>query len=526
MKKPTFISSYLHPKYKVEQMLLEDDQITVVAQATKQVTICPDCQAPTRRVHSYYSRIPHDLPCGIYSVRLHLKVRRMRCMNPACVRKTFAEQIPAFLPPHAQRTLRLTCLLKKLVFEINGEAGARICHHLNIRSSPDTLIRIVRRTKPPVHPTPTVIGVDDWAKRKGMEYGTLIVDLEQRCPIDVLPDRTAESLDAWLRKHPTIQIVCRDRFPAYIESITSGAPTAQQIADRWHLLKNLSNALRRMFSGLSQELQSIADQLALQQDAFDGVMEEVQKDQTSSTQPSEREVLLQEVKKLAAEGYSNRQIAKMLPIHRSTVAKYLQLDQPPTRGKKEHTAAPFQEFLLQRWAEGCHSPKQLWLEIKSRGFTGGLGSLYRFLVHLGMKAGEHTLKLKPRRLSARQASWLLIAPDDKLDEYQRSYRDELCDTFPAISEARTLANQFILMITEQKAEQFSTWLEDAKECSVTALRGFARKLDEDYDAVHAALQFDWSNGQLEGQVNRLKTIKRQMYGRANFDLLRLRVLCL
>ena len=525
MEKTTFISSYLHPEYRVEQMKLDGDHITIFAQTIKQMAVCPDCQVTTRRVHSYYTRIPHDLPCGAFSVRLNLKVRRMRCMNPECARKTFSEQVPTFLPPHAQRTLRLTCLLKKLVFEINGEAGARICRHLNIRSSPDTLIRIVRRTKPSLHPTPTVIGVDDWAKRKGMEYGTLIVDLEQYCPIDVLPDRTTESLETWLRKHPSVQIVCRDRYPPYIEGISSGAPAATQIADRWHLLKNLSRTLYRMFSNMSQELQKVANQLAFQQDDPENDNEATHDDNPTSPHLAERIALYHEVRRFAAEGYSNRQIAKMLPIHRSTVAKYLKMDHPPQPVDVGHTAAPYQDYLLQRWAEGCHSPKQLWMEIKEKGFAGGLGSVYRYLVHMGMKAGDHTLELKPRRLSAKKASWILVAPDEKLDDYQQSYRDMLCESFPVISEVRELAIQFIQILAEQKSDQFADWLDSAKECSSTALSNFAKKLEEDYDAVHAATHFDWSNGQLEGQVNRLKTIKRQMYGRANFDLLRLRVLC-
>lgn len=171
--------------------------------------------------------------------------------------------MPDFLPFHAQRTLRQTQLLKCLVFEVNGEASSRICLHMRNCASSDTLTRIARRTDLPSFSHPRIIGIADWAKRKGRDYGTLIVDLENHRPIEVLPDRTTATIKKWLQEHPTIQIVCRDRYSDYIEGIRQGAPSAVQIADRWHLLKNMFEAVQGIFAGLSKELQEAANLLLL-----------------------------------------------------------------------------------------------------------------------------------------------------------------------------------------------------------------------------------------------------------------------
>jgi transposase len=519
-------SSFLQG-FQITEAIVKPGEMVITAKIIPHAVPCPDCNCLSNRVHSYYIRIPHDLSCCRYQMRLHLTVRRMRCLNESCPRKTFAERMPEFLPFHAQRTLRQTELLQCLVFELNGEAGSRICKHIKTCASGDTLTRIARLRPLPNIGTPRIIGIDDWAKRKGIDYGSIIVDLERHRAIAVLPERSTDCVKTWLKEHPTVQIVCRDRFSDYKEGIMQGAPSAIQITDRWHLLRNLSDAILRMCNGLGKELQEAANLLAMEEGGIeikvdDGTIYE------SPAEVSPQEKLFHEVKELANQGYSNRQIAKMLPIHRQTVARYKATDRVPVKGgkqKKNHIAMPFQQFLLRRWQEGCHSPKQLFLEMKSKGFDGSMSSSYRYLLHLGMRTGQDQQKLQPRRLKAAQAAWILTAPESKLDDYQRRYRDTLIDLSPKIAEASNLAIGFIQMIKEQKADQLTGWIEKALNCEVSNLRSFAAGLAGDFNAVLSALVFDWSNGQLEGQVNRLKTIKRMMYGRAKFDLLQKRVLC-
>jgi transposase len=292
------------------------------------------------------------------------------------------------------------------------------------------------------------------------------------------------------------------------------------------LLRNFSDATLRLCTGLGKELQEVANLLAIEDTGADLQAAEVPNETVNKIPPQEK--LLQDVKELAKQGYSDRQIAKMLPIHRQTVARYKVEDRVPVRGgekKKQHIALPYEQFILKRRQEGCHSPKQLYLEMKEKGFEGSMSSSYRFLLHLGMKSGQQPQKLQARRLKASQAAWILTVPEEKLDAYQKRYRDTLCGLSPMAAEVSTLAKGFIQMVKEQKEDQLSPWIEKAKKCSASNYRSFAAGLVADYSAVKSALSFDWSNGQLEGQVNRLKTIKRMMYGRAKFDLLRKRVLC-
>ncbi len=230
----------------VEDIELEEDVLVVVVASDAPGAVCPECQHLSQRVHSQYWRRPADLSCVGFRIRLNIEVRRFFCDNPACPRKTFAERFSGFLEPFARRTNRLASKQRQVALMTGGEAGAVVLYGLGMPVSPDTLLRLVRRLPGDAPPPPRVIGVDDWAWRKGQRYGTLVVDLERRCPIDLLADRRADSLVVWLQAHPSVEIISRDRGAEYIDGATRGAPNATQVADRWHLLQNLREALERL----------------------------------------------------------------------------------------------------------------------------------------------------------------------------------------------------------------------------------------------------------------------------------------
>jgi transposase len=425
-------------------------------------------------------------------------------------------------------------------FSDGGEAGARLTAKLGMPTSPDTLLRLIN-SAPEIEATcPRVLGVDDWAIRKRHTYGTILVDLERHQVVDLLPDRKPETLANWLSEHPGVEIISRDRGQEYIGGIAQGAPQVIQIADRFHLLQNLLEVVERLFKRIPNELRLAAAQCSgfRKEETESESSGSVKKgdDDTDAFQESEkpektyRQMRFEEVKKLQAQGCNRREIARRLGIDRRTVSKYFHLDAPPRRSLQNSSASkvlPHLDYLRKRWDEGCHNLKELLSEIQGRGFTGSYASLYR-AVHGRLGVGNlktsKALTSKPIVFSPRQAAWVGLRPEESLRDQQIAFRQALCEVSEVASKACQLAQSFREMIEDRQSDKLEKWLQKAESSEIEEFERFADSLRVDYAAVKAALTYSWSNGQVEGQVNRLKLIKRQMYGRANFELLRKRIL--
>jgi transposase len=420
-------------------------------------------------------------------------------MNPACEHTTFAERIPDTVQFFARRTNWLTELLQLLAFEMSAEAVARVAEQLKVEISPDTILRLVRTTTITEAENVRVLGVDDWALKKGQNYGTILIDLEKRRPIDLLPDRTKETLQDWLQQHPGVEIVTRDRSFEYRLGINAGAPQALQVVDRWHLLHNLREKLQEILPKLLKKTES-----------------KVEKGPTPSY--PKRKALFDTVKYLSMKGYSQRRIARALGIARGTVIRYIAEDQVPDWQSDTYRPTqiePYENYLLKRWQSGCHDVTTLWNELQQLGYTGRRQNVFRFVKRFQQKG--------PLRTS-RQLVWLFLKDPDDLLEEERDELRQIVNHSNTLQSVYQLVQSFVEMLVQQTSDGFDAWLVSMENSGIKKLQNFALSLQQDYDAVKASLVYDWSNGQVEGQVNRLKTIKRQMYGRANFDLLRLRVL--
>jgi transposase len=229
------------------------NEVTITVHAASPTALCPCCGTISKRVQSRYIRTLRDLPASGRPVHLIVRVRRFFCQESTCPRRIFAERFPSLTLPRVKFTLRLQEALREMGFELGGEAGARLGKKLSYPGSPDTILRLVKQTERPAS-SPRVVGIDDWSWKRRLRYGTLICDLESCTPIDVLPDRSVETVSAWFENHPTVEIVSRDRASEYAMAIRKGAPQALQVADRWHLGKNLADSIQTLLARCRAEI--------------------------------------------------------------------------------------------------------------------------------------------------------------------------------------------------------------------------------------------------------------------------------
>jgi len=530
---------------QLEHVEVDDALNLIIATATTTASeaACPLCQQPSHRIHSHYLRTLTDLPCCGQRVKWIIQVRRFRCLNPKCSRKLFSERLPTCAPPYARRTLRQGEALSEMACTLGGKVGEWIVGLMRMDVSHDTLIRLIRRRQPEALLTPRVLGVDDFAWKKGRRYGTILLDLERHQVIDVLPDREAETLTAWLKNHPGVQIISRDRAGAYAEGARKGAPDAVQIADRFHLLLNITTAMKRLFERKHDTLKQVHEQ----EKALDPpVCPPVETDppakplsvsqQQQQARQARRQSRYEEVQQLHAQGVSQRAIAALVGVHRETVHRYLQTAQFPAivRPRRRSKLDPYKDYLHQRWGEGAHNVTHLVTELRERGYHGSATIVFDYLRPLQEQPDWLAAYQQQQRraaagkptapLSAREAAWLFVCPPATLTLAQVHQLDPLRRRDDELDQAYELVQDFRTMLTRRQLACLPRWIEEAKASGLPELRRFAEGLLRDYDAVRAALSFEYSQGQTEAQVHRLKLIKRQGYGRANFDLLRLRVL--
>lgn len=360
------------PDFCVEQISIIESRLVITARAMSPPACCPDCQQPSTRIHSYYTRSPLDLPASGRCVSLILRVRHFRCANALCPRKTFAEPLPGLLLPYAQRTTRLRDSLQALGEDVGGEAAARASKRQGMACSADTIVRLVRRAALPAASPIKVLGVDEWAWRKGQSYGTMLVDLERHVPVDVLPDASADSFAAWLKAHPGIELITRDRAGVFADGAASGAPKAIPIADRWHILRNLSEALKKVLARHHDSLKRAFTPQPEQQEPPPAPTPVVIS-HTERIRPSRRDRRLarsQEVRQLHEQGWRFASIARMRGMNKKTVAKFVQAEQFPEarpRGDRRRKLTPYLPYLRQQWEAGEHNAAKLHRDIRAQG---------------------------------------------------------------------------------------------------------------------------------------------------------------
>jgi transposase len=433
--------------------------------------------------------------------------------------------------------------LCQLGLRVGGQAGADVGSELGISGSRDTILRLVRRSKQPVTSEPRIIGLDDWARRRRQRYGTLICDLERNQPIDLLPDRSVETVSAWLKKHPSIDIVSRDGSSEYASAIKKGAPQARQVSDRWHLVKNLVACVSVQLAESLAQLRHAEQVRARSEKNERGQTSEGRHPaQTRAVQhaqlarQAERAARYEHIVALQKQGVKSAEIALRLGVTQRTIRRWIATETIPYSGPRKQRARlidPYKTYLLKRWHQGFRKGAQLERELRAKGYKGSGRALYRYLETLepmslpARKRGSTSPTRLPNpllALSALQATWLFFRKEEDLKAEEQETLRQLRQASPPLETAYQLVKEFLHMVRERTGQLLDAWLGAVQASHLEAFQTFVAGVQKDKDAVLAGLTLPWSNGPLEGHVNRLKLIKRSMYGRAEFDLLKRRVL--
>ena len=380
--------------FEVEQLEASQEGIVLGVKSTAVDGNCPNCQASSSRIHSRYQRTVKDLPVSAIPLTLRVQVRRFFCDNPGCPRKTFAEAVPELALPFARKTVRLTKQLTHLGFAMGAEQGARSAPELKMTCSADTLLRLIRSTILAPHATPTHLGVDDWAFRRNVSYGTILVDLQDHHVVDLLPDRSAASLESWLTSHPGVELISRDRSGDYATGASKGAPEALQVADRFHVQKNLSEAVERIFHRPRHLLPQIvvarpASSLASVSVPIARPEREASRQQTRSRRMQQYEA----VRALYLQGISLSEIARRFHMGRMTVQKFASADTYPETAAYRVKAGllhPYEAYIRERWQQGCRNGARLYREVVAMGYAGKRQQVARLVDHLPLQLGLFT----------------------------------------------------------------------------------------------------------------------------------------
>ena len=550
------------PGLRIDDLVLTSTVAVALVASTAPAATCPRCGTPTFRLHSHYRRTVADLPCQDRPVALRLVVRRFRCSQPDCPQAIFCERLPGLLDAHARTTARLDGAHRAIGFALGGEAGSRLADRLDMPTSPDTLLRRVKNSPDEVDAPPRYVGVDDWAMRKGQCYGTILIDLERGRVLDLLPGRDGAALKIWLKEHPSVEVITRDRWAAFAQAAAEAAPQALQVADRWHLLKNLREAVERLLARLSGAVQeALRDPL---QSGEGGPLKSVLPAADSQSQPSaiapsiatppgpdsdgrplsprkqaqetKRQQRLQEyerVRAFRAAGLSLRESARAAGVSVKRVIRYLRADRCPdwNPGRRRPTQLDRFAATVDAWiTQGGRNAAELYRELFEQGCRASYDAVRRFVKRRlgstgrpGPRVGRLTPPAAPAPPSARQLSFAFIRQEEDRTGEQRRQVERMQAGDAALQEGLKLAAAFAALVRKTDRGTLGDWLALTEGSGCAELRSFAASLRQDEAAVAAALTEDWSNGPVEGHVNKLKLLKRSMYGRASLKLLRARV---
>jgi transposase len=535
----------------VERVEQEAMTLTVFVASTALTARCPLCQEPSDHLHSHYQRVVADLPCGVRQVRLLVQVPKYRCKTPTCPRKVFAARLAPLIAPWARQTMRLCQALQAIGLATCGEGGARLAEKLSLPTSPTTLLRRIMAL--PTEPIEAVfeLGIDDFAFRRRRHFGTILVDLERHQILDLLPDRTSTTAAAWMEQHPEIELVSRDRGGDYAAAARLGAPQARQVADRFHLAQNLTELVEEILARCRADIRravkppapasepaprgEVADQTPSGEEAPPAP--DLLAGRAHLAHHAERVDRYQQLIELRNAGLTTKEVAHRLGMGERTVRSWctrgIPYGKPELRCKQRRGGDLFAAYLTERWNQGCRNGLELWQELQAQGYRASSRTVYRILASL--RGSQHPTRSTAeqagsvpedplQQFSAREAVWLFVRASTDLDDTEQATLTTIRQASPTAQSLYELTQAFMAMLHHREGHLLDSWLKQARASQIPELVSFCQSITRDKAAVLAGLTLSQNNGMVEGFITKLKLIKRMMYGRASFALLRQRVL--
>lgn len=459
-------------RVRVDQVFRSGATIRVRARTETSQAECPGCGTHSHRRHSHYERRLSDTAVGGQELLIHLRVHRFLCPNEACSRRTFAEQVPGLTIRYGRRSLGAFTALRAIALALGGRAGARLAHGLAASVSRMTLIRLIRRLpEPSVQAGPRVLGVDDFALRRGHAYGTILIDLVTGRPVDVLTDRAADTLAVWLKDHPGVEVICRDRAGGYAEGASRGAPDAIQVADRWHMWTNIGDAVERTVARHRDHLRDLpllatptgsAASPALDPTLPDPTLPDPTPHAGLRTGPFADRVRQRHsaIHDLLAQGHDLRTIARTLGLARNTVRKFARAASPEEllvntgTGRRPKLLDDHAAYLVRRWNEGCTNAAQLCRELRERGYPIQSRAV-RDYVRAWRSTAPATPPKLPRPTVRKAAGWFLRNPA-RLTTDEHHQLDILTQANPTLAALRRHVAAFAVMMLDRQGHRLES----------------------------------------------------------------------
>ncbi len=493
---------------QLDHIEITEQGLTIEVYATSPTSACPLCSQISSSIHCHYRRTLRDVPCAGRRVQLLLTVRKFTCRNPLCERKVFAERLLDFVEPFARTTVRFCQQITSIGLFTCGKGGARLASRLGIQTSRQTILRRIMDLPDVSTGSILFLGIDDFSFRRGYRFGTILVNLESHTVADLLPDREADTSAAWMKQHPDLTVVSRDRGSNYARAASAGAPQALQCADRFHLVKNLTEAtqllLTRCLADIIQAYQTeVSDQgeHALQVISLEAwrPKEPAQVEKIRLARRAKRLDRYEQVVSCHEQGMTPKEIAQQLNLSDRTVQRWLAAGVFPEakkRRKRRNSFEQFAAYVFKRWREGERNGMVLRRELMARGATFSERTLYRYLEMLKQIEVKVASLHRLQKFTANTAVWLFVQHPNKLDELEREALAAFCQVSLTLSRAYDLIQDFLSMVHRREGARLDTWLAQMAESGIAELQSFATGVEKDKEAVRAGLTWSINNGRV------------------------------